>query len=489
MYLPNINSLKTINPLPNPLEEFIVAGHFTSGDGGGGTFTWVPVSTQFPLISDDGGIIIRSTIQQYQNAGYFKRIFSGPVNVRWFGAKGDGSTDDTVAVHKARDAAKVGTVYFPQSIDQWGAPMSYKGAFVFHTHTGIMGDGIQTILQTNGSGAPVLTLGSGHPPYGTYKPMVSKIQVSGLNDNDPNPQNHVKYSCDGVYFDDSIDPNGAEYAGRWIFEEVTFIACNKAVHKPKGNIGNVFDECWWHDNKFAYYAKGFYNGSTHKEMHAGCDKFLGGNIELSKLAGIYVDAGGNEGYGQLIVDGTSIESNPGFGILVKLSSTSSNRMTITAVELRNVWTERNCMPVIYSEMNGGNVVSSTPSQGKGIIEGRFDPISNILYLTISFENLTYNTTGAELHFGTPGNNGALITNLLTYGFPTGIKTGSWSGTVSLTSAEALDLLAGNYYIIIKSNPVYPNGEIRGQLPAVPNVVIDGNTYSYLSLQVCDYYFE
>src|SRR5690606_38593892 len=115
------------------------------GDGGGGTFVWVPTSVS-PLLNDDEGIAIRlDPGSTFDNQGYFNRLYSGPINVRWFGAI-VGATDPnppidpatlfpytqpiadvTPYVHRARDYAEggtkygAGTVYFPKGI--------YPGAF------------------------------------------------------------------------------------------------------------------------------------------------------------------------------------------------------------------------------------------------------------------------------------------------------------------------------------------------------------------------
>ena len=53
-------------------------------------------------------------------------LSGGTYNVKDFGVKGDGTTDDTVAIQKALDAASAskGTVVFPQGTFMTGAPCS-----------------------------------------------------------------------------------------------------------------------------------------------------------------------------------------------------------------------------------------------------------------------------------------------------------------------------------------------------------------------------
>lgn len=74
----------------------VLLGYNSAGDGGGGVFYWDSTSTA----SDDGGVTIRPDSRPAQ--GRWKRVITSRVNARWFGATGDGTTNDAPAVIAAR---------------------------------------------------------------------------------------------------------------------------------------------------------------------------------------------------------------------------------------------------------------------------------------------------------------------------------------------------------------------------------------------------
>jgi hypothetical protein len=94
----SIASLRGLN-VPSGQASVVVEGYSASGDGGGGTFVWDAASSA----ADDSGTVILPT--GYAGAGRWRRLYSGEVFVRWFGAKGDGATNDSAAIQAAITAA------------------------------------------------------------------------------------------------------------------------------------------------------------------------------------------------------------------------------------------------------------------------------------------------------------------------------------------------------------------------------------------------
>ncbi len=90
--------------LPDELVQ--VLGYHEPGDGGGGAFYWDSTAAD-PI---DGGTLFAAP------AGRWKRLFDGPIQVQWFGARGDGITDDTSAIqaaHRYYTAGKGSVLYAP----------------------------------------------------------------------------------------------------------------------------------------------------------------------------------------------------------------------------------------------------------------------------------------------------------------------------------------------------------------------------------------
>ena len=85
-------------------ERCEVSGYYTTGDGGGASYLWSATSTA----ADDGGSVIRPTNIASDSPGRFLLLWDGNhANVKVWGAKGDGSTDDLSAIDAAIAALPV----------------------------------------------------------------------------------------------------------------------------------------------------------------------------------------------------------------------------------------------------------------------------------------------------------------------------------------------------------------------------------------------
>jgi hypothetical protein len=103
-----IDELRELNTDETLCVELL--GYHAPGDGGGGTFYW---DTSAASEDDNAGTVIKPV--QPSQLGGWRRVFDGSVSVKWFGAVGNGITDDTDAIQAAEDVVAVvgGIVLFP----------------------------------------------------------------------------------------------------------------------------------------------------------------------------------------------------------------------------------------------------------------------------------------------------------------------------------------------------------------------------------------
>jgi hypothetical protein len=83
----------------------IVGGYWAIGDGGGGLFYWDTSSS-----SGDNGVTPTQPgtiiVPTGSTSGRWIRIYSGPIDVKWFGARGQGTdVDDALVINQAISVA------------------------------------------------------------------------------------------------------------------------------------------------------------------------------------------------------------------------------------------------------------------------------------------------------------------------------------------------------------------------------------------------
>ncbi len=113
--LPNIASLRATAP-NSSLESLVVEGYYIPGDGGGGTFFYDSTDVITP---DNGGTVIVASGSSDPTARWKRIYVPRNISAKWFGAKGDGATDDTIALTNCLDLAQNlngASIYLPSGI-------------------------------------------------------------------------------------------------------------------------------------------------------------------------------------------------------------------------------------------------------------------------------------------------------------------------------------------------------------------------------------
>jgi hypothetical protein len=109
-------------------------------------------------------------------------------------------------------------------------------------------------------------------------------------------------------------------------------------------------------------------------------------------------------------------------------------------------------------LNGLQETPPTPSPALGTGSATFDLNSRLFTLNFAFTGLVAPETEAHIHVGAPGMPGPIL-------FPLPLGT-PVTFTTTLTSTQESQLLSDLWYVNVHST-VFPAGEIRGQLIAVP----------------------
>jgi len=260
-------------------------GYYAAGDGGGNSFYWDGTSTA----TDNGGTIIKPTA--VAGAGRWIAIDTINVNIRQFGAKGDGVADDTTAISSAID--EFNTVYFPNGTYLFsGITINKHNVTLYGT-----GESRSVLLMTNAAAAAV-TIASTATTSGTN---IRNLRIEG------NASNLGGISLGTTTF----------AATRIRIQDVFITGFQNAANgygiRLNSNQNTDIENLWIQECHFGIYrANGGYSTST---RFSGKGSYFGRNC----LHGIYVDGQCDDLY---IQDGL-VEGCLGVGIAVTTNAANT----------------------------------------------------------------------------------------------------------------------------------------------------------------------
>lgn len=129
-------------------QQNIAPYYSTEGDGGEGVFEWRGLST---TTADGGTVVAVSGV----TVGRWHRLYAGAINVKWFGAKGDATTDDYASIVAAVTATPVGgQIYFPPAAT--GYAVSAGVTIPVSRHVNMEAP----LIYTGSSNITILTIGT-----------------------------------------------------------------------------------------------------------------------------------------------------------------------------------------------------------------------------------------------------------------------------------------------------------------------------------------
>lgn len=280
-------------------------------------FTGVDVNYKETNVWNDGSQMndskIDGIVYKKIDGKYYRLQIDNVVNVKMFGAKGDGVSNDTQAFNLALKFFD--NIYIPKGVYKINVELPRKVNFI--------GDGsLYTILKPFDVEKAVLTYRNS-APYWTFNTKFEKIGFESEN------KKGVGFTFG--YTDLDTPLQGTQFYTNVVFENCYFFGFEKAVLTPSGNIGVDFFNCGASANKYAFY---FIDAKHFGEiMHSGCKTFLGGDFSGNDVV-IYND-NKTDGFGQIIARNVIFEGNK----IVFYSDNNSN--TFVPILFDECWDEAN----------------------------------------------------------------------------------------------------------------------------------------------------
>lgn len=171
LFVVNYDALRALDATVWPAGyQAVVGGYEAVNDGGWGLFVYVPSSTD----ADNDGTILEPT----NGIGRWFRVYTGAVNVQWFGATGDGATDDSAQIQAAIDyiesLTQGGAIFFPSATYLIETALAISGLVPIQ----LFGEGEGSSIITVSGAINGLEMGSGSADR-TIDLRISNLSING----------------------------------------------------------------------------------------------------------------------------------------------------------------------------------------------------------------------------------------------------------------------------------------------------------------------
>lgn len=309
-----------------------------------------------------------------KNGTIYKRMYDGKINVKWFGAKGDGITDDSKAIQKAFEIGE--SIFFPAG--------NYRFASNVNKRFEIEGDAGNTVFSPVDNNKSILNFQT-KAPYFTYASIVSNIWFTSKN----KIGTAISFGKNDVK-NKSIED---EYAGNVVFRNLRFIGFQKAVYFPFGNIGCNFFSCACQANEYGIYSlDNRWGGDI---MHAGNKYFYACEFDSNNVAVYFNNT--TEGFGGVSFNNCIFEANAINGYFY-----SNN--TYTPIIFQNCWDEKGNIPkqVVLDSYDGSILKKISIEPASYIFDGsRSDYLfigGRVMNLKVLGSNINVNSYHSKFEY-------------------------------------------------------------------------------------------
>lgn len=423
-----------------------------------GTFSAVVASSWLFPISGFGRAGDRITVLVASSNPVSDQVIKGPiVDVRAYGAKGDGS-DDTSAIQRAVNASL--NIYFP--------PGNYRVASPISINPGqhLYGDGSQSRIYTTANYINLISVGSPSVPISNV--IIEKLKFQGNNTN-----NGSENSGNGIILDHATDIKIRD-CSFYNFGQVNLHGAGICIYRDCQRVTI--------DNNYITDGRGGFLGSDIFIAYTSGDVFVTNNRCYSTNSqGIFNDGG--KGLGKVIISGNICKNHSRHGIIAYYGGENYRDIIVTnnicadngwsGIYVMGSWDKKGGGTVLIK----GNIIDSCSGRGGdlngGIVSDNRKPVTiegNYIYNSGFTSGGDYRGPGVGIRLN--NDNGSVVIGNVIDKCETGIIAYNNISRICILNNYIIDNSSYGIYILAGDNIVLASTEIVNN--TIKNMNVDGN---------------